>query len=425
MRARKATFLTVVLPLLAMFATVFVVGFDECAYAKGTRKSPASQNSREKASNNSRRESASNSSRRESAANSSRRESAANSSRRESAANSSRRESGANNSRRESSGQSSSRSADSSRAPSVTRTEGRRPEAVPRRLKSPQNPSAARPVRPVRSEISSVLSKRTEVRASESRGSYRKDYADIGRIWRERQERRDTKTRQWRQNYKKHDDHDVHVNINYFFPCRYRYYVYDYVPGYCYPSLYCYYYGLFPPYIPSYRIIYLHRTRIAPHLYIDLPITIIHRDYTYYDYYDSYYSPEWRYRSLASVLRDIERAWNCGDVHLLMEHVRSSSQIHVSLKGEYAYSVDREDYHEMTLDAMSNIRTVGFDFYRVRHRDNYEAVAYGKHTYYDEAYDSDDDSYGTRKTVYVSYTLERHGSDWYITEVGMSPVKLY
>ena len=421
MRATKATFLTVVLPLLAIFAAVFVVGFDQCAYAKGTRKSPASQNSRESASNNSKRESASDNSQRESASDNSRRESAANSSRRESAANSSRREN-SSASRPESSSQSASRSTDSSRAPSVTRTEERRPDAVPGRSKSPQNSDAARPVR---SEISSVLSNRTEVRASESPGSYRKDYADIGRIWRERQERRETKTQEWRQNYKKHDDHDVHVNINYFFPGRYRYYVYDYVPGYCYPSLYCYYYGLFPPYIPSYRIIYLHRTRIAPHLYIDLPITIIHRDYTYYDYYDSYYSAEWRYRSLASALRDIERAWDRGDVDLLMEHVRPSSQIHVSLKGEYAYSVDRQDYHEMTLDAMSNIRTVDFEFYRVRHRDNYEAVAYGKHTYYDEAYDRDDDSYGTRKTVYVSYTLERHGSDWYITEAGMSPLKLY
>lgn len=108
-----------------------------------------------------------------------------------------------------------------------------------------------------------------------------------------------------------------------------------------------------------------------------------------------------------------------------MRHVRPASTIDVLLKGEYAYSVDRLDYCDMTLDAMKAIKTTSFKFYRIRKRCDYEVVAYGKHIYYDD-YDFNCDSHSyydrsPQKTVYVFYTLRRCGSDWYITEVGTSP----
>ncbi len=62
---------------------------------------------------------------------------------------------------------------------------------------------------------------------------------------------------------------------------------------------------------------------------------------------------------------------------------------------------------------MEVIRTKHFEFDRVRKRETGEYVAYGKHTYYDEDVHL--------KTVYVSYTLERSGNEWYIVEVGCSP----
>ena len=255
---------------------------------------------------------------------------------------------------------------------------------------------------------------RSEIRPSSSpAGAYRKDYSDLGQIWRSRRESVDSS--------RNHDGShgsrtDIHVNINYF-PGHYNYYTYDYRPGFAYPSLYCYYYGLFPPYIFSHRVYYVHRV-FPVVVFVEIPIAVFYYDTSYYD---SYYSTGWRYRSLSAGLRDIERAWGRQDIDLLMDHVRDDTRIDISLKGEYAYSVDRQDYYDMTLDAMNNIRTVSFEFYNVRWHDGREAIAYGKHVYYD---DSDSD-YGDRRTVYLKYRLEKSVDDWYITEVGTSPSELY
>lgn len=276
-------------------------------------------------------------------------------------------------------------------------------------------------VRPMPSIRSDALSKNSEVREprnTDTRGLYRKDYADIGQIWKERFERRDPPRRpSW---HRDDDDWRWNIRVDYF-PGRYRYYAFDYVPGYVYPSLYCYYYGLYPPYIHGSRIIYVSGRWGLRHVYIDLPIIIIDDGDRYYT--NDYYLADWRYRSLSEALRDIRRGWETGNVDLLMDHVRRNSRIDVYLNNEYSYTVDARDYEEMTYDAMKTIRTVSFKFTKVRQRDSREAVAYGEHTYYD------DFGYyyggGIRKTVHVSYTLSRDGNEWYITEVGFGHSRLY
>jgi len=261
--------------------------------------------------------------------------------------------------------------------------------------------------------------------SAEPRGLYRKDYEDIGRIWKERQERRDTSSHGWYGEYRPQDNH-AQIKVVYRFPGTYRYYCYDYRPGFAHPSIYCYYSGLFPPYIQACRTISITPRRHVFHLYVDLPLVIIEPGY--WDgkcgYY-SYYPCDSQYRSLSTALRDIQRAWELGDVNLLMRHVRRESTIDVFLRGEYAYSVDWPDYRDMTLDAMSAIRTTSFTYYRIRRPSDCEAVAYGKHVYFDDR-DSRLGGYpyfgsGAMKTVYVDYTLQRYGSDWFITEVGVSP----
>ena len=267
-----------------------------------------------------------------------------------------------------------------------------------------------------RSESRTRIQDRSEQRTSKvsPAGSYRKDYEDLSQIWRSRREKAESRRDSNRDHGGSHTN--VNININ-FFPGSYRYYTYDYRAGYAYPSLYCYYYGFFPPYIYSHRVYYIHRVFPAV-VYVEIPI-IVFRD-NYVDY-DSYYSNGWRYRSVAEAVGDIEHAWERGDIDLLMDHVRRGDKIDISLKGEYAYSVDSEDYRDMTLDAMKNIDTVSFEFYDVKWHDSREAVAYGKHVYYDD-YDSEN---GDRKTVYVKYRLEKSGAEWYITEVGTSPYELY
>jgi hypothetical protein len=178
-------------------------------------------------------------------------------------------------------------------------------------------------------------------------------------------------------------------------------------------------FGAFP-YIYSNRVVVLVRPvrhyRYVP-VYFD--------DYYYDDYYlsrgdyypyDGYYFSSSIRKSLRSALDDIERAWDESDSDLLLRYAASGRKIDVFSKGKYSYSIDKEDYRDMTRDAMETFDTADFDFTNVKLRAPDEAIAYGEHTYY-----MDDDE---TRTVYVSYTLQRILGRWYITEVGSSPSPL-
>jgi hypothetical protein len=186
------------------------------------------------------------------------------------------------------------------------------------------------------------------------------------------------------------------------------------VPRYTYPSIY-FHYGLFP-YIYSNRVVILFRP--ARH-YVYVPIywdDDYYLNRSYYYPYDGYYFSSSIRRSLRSALDNIEEAWKESDPDLLLEYAARGKKIDVFSKGSYEYSIDKEDFRDMTLDAMETIDTIDFEFYNVKLRAPDEAVAYGKHTYY-----RDNDDY---TTIYVRYALERTLGNWYIAEVGSSTKRL-
>ena len=262
-----------------------------------------------------------------------------------------------------------------------------------------------------------------------TRGVYRKNYEDIGKIWKNRTERR-TSSNDWRTSNKTHGN-SYHGTTNiYHFPGSYSYYDYDYRPGRVFPSLYCYYYGFFPPYVNESRIVIASHIRRLDALII-LPIYYRDRDSDYYydydhasyhSYYGGYYnSKDYTYRGLTDVMLDIQKAWEHGDISYLKKHVNNDAMIDVFLDGEYSYTVDRKDYIEMTDDAIKSIRTSSFRFEQTKSRSMNEVVLYGKHTYYDYS----DDGKSTKTSIYVSYALKRVGRDWNIIEVGTSLNSLY
>ncbi len=270
-------------------------------------------------------------------------------------------------------------------------------------------------------------------------GVYRKDYADLGDIWKSRRERQNNKFDNNRFNNNGRDNHNdnrshsnVSINFNFFPDCRYQYYDYKYDPWYSYPSVYCYYTGLFPPYIYGHRVTYIHHN-IVTYRYVEIPVTIIYRDSPSYrsDAADDYYLSSYRYRDLSDALRDIEKAWQNGDADLLIQHVQPDQKVDIYLKNDYSYTLESQDFEDMTRDAMSHIDTYKFDIYRVRQRDSRSVVAYAEHRYKDDdtyQRDSADSALGDNldakiNKVYVRYTLDRIGSEWFITEVGTSPTK--
>ena len=194
-------------------------------------------------------------------------------------------------------------------------------------------------------------------------------------------------------------------------PYYYGHYCFAYVPRSVFPSIY-FLYGTFP---------YIYRERVVV---INRPTT--HYVYDSIDLYDDdyYLSPSYRTsngytlsssarRSLRDSLDNVEVAWETGDSDLLLRYASESGKLDVFFKGDYSYTINYEDYSGMTRDAMQTLGTIEFKFDDIKMRRTDEAVAYGYHTYYD----SDDDY----QKIYVSYTLRRMGSQWYITEVGSSP----
>ena len=417
MHSKGKTFLMVV-ALLVVFAVVLMVAAPDCAYAKGAQKSGGSSKS---GGDSGRSESSSNSS-------DSNNSSSSNSSSSNHESSSPPPQSNPEPSRPP------EPAPDHSSSPTVTNRTDRTDRTndditvhAPERLKG----RTSSPRQDVKVELPSVQLRNQEVRGVDAKASFRKDYEDLGQVWRQRSERRTPPPARSQDN---HGDHNTHIEINNYynnFPGYYPYYAYDYRPGYAYPSIYCYYYGWFPPFIQGVRVIYISQHHGMHYTYIDLPnVVIINDSNPYYDD-DRYYLEDRNNDSLSSALADIRKAWTYSDVDRLMRHVRRDSRIDVFLRDEYSYSLDWRDYSEMTRDAMDNIDTSDFEFYRVRQRDNREVVAYGKHTYYDEDDNKRNDDYyysrsvRNQKTVYVTYTLERIGSEWYITETGTSPNKLY
>lgn len=234
---------------------------------------------------------------------------------------------------------------------------------------------------------------------NDPRPQYRKDYENIGGIWKNRYERRVHHYR----------DHDA-KQINFVFGAySYPYYCYNYRPLYSYPSVYCYYYDVFPPYIYGNRVLfvepYFHRRNFTH-------ITILMNPR------DNYYYSDPARRELDDTLEDIEVAWEEKDIERFTQYVRQGSSIAIFIEDEYAYSLDWRDYVDMTRDAMMNIDTTSFDFDKVvRRQETGEVTAFAKHRF--RNWD------GSTETIYISYTFERISGNWYITETQTSPYKFW
>lgn len=229
------------------------------------------------------------------------------------------------------------------------------------------------------------------------RREYRKDYEDVGNIWRQRYNRR---------NY--HEDNRNKTNVNIFINnFNYPHYCYDYRPLYSYPSMYCYYYDYYPPYIYGSRIFFFEPfSRIRNFSEITI----------FMNYTDNFYYTDPFRISLNTTLRDIERAWMEKDIDRFSQYIQPRSYIAIFMKGNYNYSLDWLDYMDMTRDAMINIDTRGFRFDKVvRRQQTGEVVAYAIHKFYD--YNN------SIETMYLSYTFERIDGNWYITETGTSTYK--
>ncbi len=135
--------------------------------------------------------------------------------------------------------------------------------------------------------------------------------------------------------------------------------------------------------------------------------------------------------SFQAAFADIAHAWTDGSIDLIRKHLRDNdTRVSVFLDGKYSYSIASSDFSQITRDALDRLHTVSFDFTRLRKLKNGDVTAFGSHVYraseagegadssgtvpFDQAGtgSTDTDSSGASKTLYISYTLRRYGTEW-------------
>ncbi len=135
--------------------------------------------------------------------------------------------------------------------------------------------------------------------------------------------------------------------------------------------------------------------------------------------------------SFQAAFADIAHAWTDSDIDLIRKHLRNNdTRVSVFLGGKYSYSIASSDFSQITRDALDKLHTDSFTFTRIRKAKNGDVTAFGSHVYrgaetsdgadsngtvpFDQADAGtlNSDNLGVAKTIYVSYTLRRYGTEW-------------
>jgi len=201
--------------------------------------------------------------------------------------------------------------------------------------------------------------------------------------------------------------------FDHYFPSSYCYFPH-YSSGFSlslnFFSPYGYYYGVCPPYI--YRN---YCTYYPPsYVYVDVPVYVGNDWHGYRD--DRDYRDDvrdFREDGLETATDDIREAFRSNDINSLVNLTDPNVKIAVFLKGKYEYSLNANDYLDMTRDMLQTTDTVQFDLTRFHKRASGVYVISGKHVYTDHD--------GNKRTVYVSFVVERLSGHWTLTQVGTAP----
>jgi hypothetical protein len=210
--------------------------------------------------------------------------------------------------------------------------------------------------------------------------------------------------------------------VRHYFPHNYCYFPY-YRPAWdislTYYSPYSFYYGVCPPYIYRRHCYYA----VPSYTYIEVPIYVGSDARGYDRDEDDYYLNRYRYDEgvdrdpeLNRAIDDLREAFRYGSIEPLVMLTDPQLRIAIYLRGKYEYSVASSDYLDMTRDMLRTTETVQFDLYRFKRRAAGVFVVSGKHVYTDRD--------GKKRTVYVSFVLEKLYNRWTLTQVGTAPDRI-
>lgn len=205
----------------------------------------------------------------------------------------------------------------------------------------------------------------------------------------------------WRNGY-------YHYNRN----CRddwfyYPYYVFNpwqsdrYVcsPWYYYPSL--------PPYLSPSRIIIIN-VGWPSYNWTGSAYRYDRRNDS--NYYDDRYDRN--RQELDYALDDLADSWERQDYRAIGRLAPRNGQVHMYFDGRYSYSLGAEDFYDLFVDGIENVRTDRYEIVEVQRGRNGTARVLGKHDYLDP--------WGRRSSTYHQYFLEPEGRNYVIREFGTS-----
>lgn len=143
---------------------------------------------------------------------------------------------------------------------------------------------------------------------------------------------------------------------------------------------------------------------------VNIPIVVWNGSYYNYrrgyGYYDNY-----RRGYLDSSIDDIVDAFERSDRRSLSRVIPRSGRVNIYTNGRYDYSLRADDFYDLMLDAIYNVRTRSYNVVRVEtYRDEAEVVA--RHSFIDP--------WGRTNTVYHWYRLEEERNGYVITNFGTS-----
>ncbi|HLJ57413.1 MAG TPA: hypothetical protein VKT77_20410 [Chthonomonadaceae bacterium] len=199
-------------------------------------------------------------------------------------------------------------------------------------------------------------------------------------------------------------------HLDHFFSHRvvsFPHYVTSRVAGSVVISPFGLYVGVFPPYIERSAVIFARPN----HVWIDVAIPIGGGGY-----YLQRRGDDTRWRDdvdLKHSVYDLEDAFRNEDIALLAPLTDPGTKIAIFTKGHYEYSLEPNDYLDMTRDFIRSVKTVDFNAYRVHYKANGVYQVFAKHVYRDQD--------GVNKTVNLCIVLERIGGRWTLTQIDSTP----
>jgi hypothetical protein len=117
---------------------------------------------------------------------------------------------------------------------------------------------------------------------------------------------------------------------------------------------------------------------------------------------------------LAEAVKDIEFAFQSGDVARLEKHIVPTDMLTLQAKGRTRKPLAAAAYLQMTRDALAEMKTVKYELNKVEPASNGAWMVYGTHVLRNED--------GKEKKFSVAFVLKKRGELYVITEVSADPV---